>query len=135
MGDGDDEDDGTASLTPTTKAMVNADYVSKFVAKYKREYGFTLDRKVLVDDVRVRAIASTKSVSRTAAAPTPKSAAAASSSAAPRVEKVYFDGGWLDTRVYTLSSLANGERVSGPAMLINNTSTILVVCPLSRRRF
>ena len=40
------------------------DYLNAFVRRYKREYGFTLDRPVIVDDIRIRATGHSAAVRR-----------------------------------------------------------------------
>ena len=42
------------------------------------------------------------------------------------VRSVYFNNGWDDTAIYRLAQLKAGHVIPGPAMIINDTSTILV---------
>lgn len=93
-----------------------------FVQQYEREFGFTLpDRDILVDDIRVRGIAHGTSVSRT---PIEK----ATSAAVPeRDVSVYFaEGGRQATPLFLLANLKAGHEIEGPAIIIDNTSTIVV---------
>lgn len=164
----------TNNNTPTNNnthtlntAAIGGDYLARFLAQYRREYGFVLDRRVIVDDIRVRAIGHTlphsssnndnssennnsnqqaQAASSSAAANSKSRNTSASSAAAAeqraraaaaipshnttakhKTASVYFSGGWRnDTRVFALSELSVGDVVSGPAVLINNTSTIVV---------
>jgi 5-oxoprolinase (ATP-hydrolysing) len=117
-------------------------YLEVFVEHYKREHGFTLDRAVLIDDIRVRAIGTTRTTSlhddvdSKMATPSNTSSTAdattGSSSADPAAAyktRAYFDDGFVDeTPVYRLQDVdvPHDWSVSGPAILIDNTSTIIV---------
>lgn len=84
-----------------------------FVDEHRREFGFNLDRDILVDDLRVRAVG--KSVGSTTRSPYADFDAADKrpfkKESFPS-KKVYFDGqGWLDTTVIPLLSLESGEQV------------------------
>ncbi|KAI9167617.1 HyuA, N-methylhydantoinase A/acetone carboxylase, beta subunit [Paramyrothecium foliicola] len=100
-----------------------------FVKQHRYEFGFTLDeRDIIIDDVRVRGIGKSlrhqertvdqqlKSIKRQDA-PSDKKY---------NTQKVYFEGGRLDTSVYKLKDLAVGDVVNGPAMLADGTQTIVV---------
>ena len=48
----------------TMKPEANFDFVAKFVAQYQKEYGFVIEqRPIIIDDVRVRAIATSSKIS------------------------------------------------------------------------
>ena len=96
-------------------------YQRTFMQRYQREYGFTLDRPIRVDDVRVRAIGK----SRTRRQVTLRRRGEGESMRCEETQ-TFFAQGWLSTRVYQLSELLAGDEVEGPAMLLDNTSTILV---------
>jgi 5-oxoprolinase (ATP-hydrolysing) len=107
-------------MTPWLPTTPPAD---AFAAAYQREYGFNLNRPIIVDDIRVRA----------AGRATPLPAASAANSA-PRplpppaaITSAYFDiGGRQDTPVYQLGDLEAGQGLSGPAILIDEISTVVV---------
>lgn len=101
---------------------------TKFIERHRSEFGFTLDRKVLVDDIEVLLIVQSKDKHKnnpyeeyrnlTNPTPAPKPQA---------TEKVYFDeGGWQTTYVYELGSLPKGTIVDAPAVILDSTQTILV---------
>jgi 5-oxoprolinase (ATP-hydrolysing) len=105
-----------------------------FVKHHRYEFGFTLDdRDIIVDDVRVRGIGKSfrhnertvdqqlQSIKRQTVAEGKQHV----------TQKVYFEGGRLDTPVYKLEDLSVGEVISGPAMLADGTQTI-VVTPRSK---
>ena len=107
-------------MTPWVPSTPPAD---AFAAAYQREYGFNLNRPIIVDDIRVRA----------AGRATPLSAAAAATSTArplpppAAITSAYFDiCGRQDTPVFQLGDLEAGQTVSGPAILIDEISTVVV---------
>lgn len=101
-----------------------------FTARHLREFGFTQPREMLVDDVRVRSTAKGMQVQlsnpfeelrRTQNSP-PVSPISPDSQ-----RKVFFENeGWMETGVYSLGALSTGTRISGPAMIIDKTQTIVV---------
>ena len=76
---------------------------------------------MLVDDVRVRGVCRESVIDRhvvpTATSPSPTPL---------RTVSVYFDGGRRDTATYKSSSLTHGHVVPGPALVVDDTSTIVV---------
>ncbi|KAK4190735.1 putative 5-oxoprolinase [Podospora australis] len=100
-----------------------------FVKHHRYEFGFTLDgRDIIVDDVRVRGIGKSfryeektvdeqlKTVKRTEVVAEKKHSEA----------QVYFDRGRLNTPIYQLGDLSEGDVLPGPAMLADGTQTIVV---------
>ena len=99
----------------------NGDFAGAFKAIYRREFGFDLkDRDILIDDLRVR--------SRGEAAGLRKAAIEkAVGPAAPADRKpCYFDGGWQETAIFQMSELKAGHSIEGPAIIIQDTATIVV---------
>ncbi|KAA0158913.1 hypothetical protein FNF28_06053 [Cafeteria roenbergensis] len=93
-----------------------------FVAQYFREYGFTLSgRALLVEDVRVRVVSASgaghRDIMERTSEPLPAPLVVAS---------VVFAQGRLATPVFKLASLRRGQRVDGPALLVDETATVLV---------
>ncbi|KAI5641299.1 hydantoinase b/oxoprolinase domain-containing protein [Phthorimaea operculella] len=103
----------------TTK---HGDFYTAFVNRYKNEFGFTLaDRDVIVDDIRVRGVGMSQ-VQEETAPPSGKGVQ-------PKAEKtvqVYFEGGYQDTNIYLLENLKPDQLIPGPAIIMDNLSTILV---------
>lgn len=111
------------------------DFATKFIQRHRQEFGFTMPREVYVGDVRVRAVGKSKAAAlvtiparemrNTLLSPAPKEAV-------EMVKHIYLDGsGWQEIPVYLLNSLQPGNQVNGPAMIIDNTQTI-VVAPNAR---
>ena len=108
------------------------DFAAAFRRAYKAEFGFLLEGKpVIVDDVKVRGIGKTfdslgesvySEVARLARRPVDRAKA-------DSVHSVYFDGvGRVeDTPVFLLASLGVGDTVEGPAMIIDNTQTVVLI--------
>lgn len=108
------------------------DFEAAFRRVYKAEFGFLLDTKsIIVDDVKVRGIGKTfdtlgesvfREVTRLEKRPVDRTRANSTYS-------TYFDGvGRVeDTPVFLLGSLELGDTVQGPAMIIDNTQTIVLI--------
>jgi 5-oxoprolinase (ATP-hydrolysing) len=100
-----------------------------FVKQHRYEFGFTLDdRDTIVDDVRVRGIGKSfrhkeKTVDEQLKEVKRKDV---DTSKTHGREKVYFEGGRLDTPIYKLEDLSVGDTIQGPAMLADGTQTIVV---------
>jgi 5-oxoprolinase (ATP-hydrolysing) len=97
------------------------DFAAAFRKTYLREFGFDLvDRAILIDDIRVRARGRTAGLS--------KKAIAEAQGAPCKLDTVpcYFEDGWHDTDLYDLDALGAGHTLSGPAIIIHDTSTIMV---------
>ena len=108
-----------------------------FVDKYRQEFGFVLeDKNIIVDDIRVRGIGKSfdslgPSVLEEYRQLFPNGL---KSDTTPlnKVEtlatrKVYFDNqGRLETPIIKLDKLAHGTRLAGPAILVDQTQTILL---------
>ncbi|WFD36349.1 5-oxoprolinase (ATP-hydrolyzing) [Malassezia cuniculi] len=122
--------DGTDTALMTAKPADSWDVESAFVATYRREFGFVLTgRDILVDDVRVRAVGRTfDSLGPSALAEHAKlefTRATVIDSSNKR--EVCFDGhGRITTSIVRLADLKKGDAVPGPAILIDETQTILV---------
>ncbi len=99
----------------------DGDFARAFKWNYLREFGFELSgRDILVDDLRVRSIGRASRLKSflidRAEGP------------AQKLETVpcYFEGGWQQTGLYNMDALKAGHTIPGPAILIQDTSTILI---------
>lgn len=105
-------------------------YGKAFISQHQQEFGFTLpDRDIIVDDVRVRGIGKSfgdfeKTVDQQLKEIKPRDVE--SGAKEYRKEKVYFEGGRLETPIYKLEDLDVGDRIKGPAILADGTQTIVV---------
>ncbi|RSL84839.1 hypothetical protein CEP52_016327 [Fusarium oligoseptatum] len=119
----------------------DGDWKREFIAEHLREFSFVLpaDREVLVDDIRVRAIGvSTESTKDNEALEQElKGESFAPINAdklAAETRPMYFKhGGFHQASVLLLKDLSPGNLVSGPAVIIDDTATV-VVAPKCKAR-
>lgn len=119
----------TAMMIPVTEGV---DVKQAFVDAHHQQFSFTpVNRNIFVDNIRVRAVGknlfeadttpfSTEAVHKPSGTntPTPKP---------DSTKSVYFKSlGWVDTPVYLLSALPLGHKVAGPALVVDNTQTIII---------
>ncbi|EPE06878.1 5-oxoprolinase [Ophiostoma piceae UAMH 11346] len=109
----------------------DGDFLAAFERDHQREYSFTFPEKdVLLEDIRVRGIGQSDNVEY--AAPQRELASVKAVAIDPAktrdtTAQVYFDKvGWVAAPVYKLENLAAGSTLEGPAIIIDNTQTILV---------
>ncbi len=100
-----------------------AELEKRFRAAHERRYGCTLDRPIEVASVRMTATGPASSPSITA--PT----AVGGSPAAAIVERrqVYFNDGWTAANIYDRARLAAGQRVDGPAIIMQHDATTVIL--------
>ncbi|MCF8055918.1 MAG: hydantoinase B/oxoprolinase family protein [Desulfocapsa sp.] len=92
-----------------------------FREQYQQEYGFLLTgRDIVVDDIRVRVAGGEESLPR----PLPKNHSSTLSPVTTR--DCYFHDGPLSTPLYLLDDLPPEHELCGPAIIIQEGSTILV---------
>ncbi|KUI67175.1 hypothetical protein VM1G_03564 [Cytospora mali] len=109
------------------------DWLTALENEHYRELSFTFPRtrKVLVDDIRVRGVGKSEEVSKdnNLLVNELKSLDFQSQSKGEDMTKqVYFaNGGHQATKVFQLNALEPGRVISGPAIIIDNTQTIIVV--------
>ncbi|WWC69115.1 uncharacterized protein I206_103051 [Kwoniella pini CBS 10737] len=120
-----------------TKLMIlrpkDGDFAAAFIAQHKREFSFTLDAPIEVEDIRVRGIGLGEDADKHATStyveelnqlvniPVAQDAHFASSD-------VYFEeiGKFSPVNLYKLENLQPGTTVKGPAIILDATQTILV---------
>lgn len=107
----------------------DGDFAGAFVKQHRREFNFVSHRPILVDDVRVRAIASSRTVVEQSPLKQLREAKMQPPEKPAEYSKVYFDAeaGYIDTPVYQLHEIGRDVRVHGPAIIIDKTQTIVVV--------
>ncbi|KAK3656315.1 hypothetical protein LTR56_003016 [Elasticomyces elasticus] len=116
------------------KEPVAGDYKSTLEAEHLRELSFRFDddKKILVDDIRVRGIGKSASVTQDSDALVEESNTMqffeVSKLEASRIADIYFANiGLVSTEVYLLRTLQPGSIISGPAVIIDDTQTVLLV--------
>jgi 5-oxoprolinase (ATP-hydrolysing) len=92
-----------------------------FRSHYQREFGFVLQgRDILIDDYRVRAVVPGPNPVALPD-PTPLGPPASSETA-----RTYFEHGWEDVPVYEMKNLLPGHVVTGPSLIIQAISTVVL---------
>ncbi|RAH55986.1 5-oxo-L-prolinase [Aspergillus piperis CBS 112811] len=121
--------EGSDTSLMILKPEDDSDFLEQFRARHRREFGFNSDRSVLVDDIRVRTIASSKVRTEKSPLVQLREATLKDVSGGPdNTSKAYFDGysERIDTPVYLLNKLEKNTRVHGPAVIIDETQTVVV---------
>lgn len=100
---------------------IGDDPANIFCKQYQQEYGFLLsDRDILVDNIRVRLTGRESSL--------PRKLITCNNDTAPPLRYVncYFHEGLLSTPLYLLEQIPPEKPITGPAIIIQDGSTILV---------
>ena len=106
-------------------SATDEDYQQAFIQQYQREFGFTLnDRRIMVDDIRVRGVGKSDTVSKQAIPSmtpndTPPEPIDSTS--------VYFEQtGRVQTPIYTLSQFKGESAIAGPAIIMQDVATVII---------
>ena len=101
----------------------SGDFAADFLKQFRQEYGFELQRKaILISDVRVHATGITNILQPVVLA----KAEGDPQCILGRTHQVYFGSGWHSTSVFMLEKLLWGHTISGPSVIMNGNSTILI---------
>lgn len=104
--------------------ILNSDYFErKFIDNYQKEYGFTLQRNILVDDIWVRGIGQS---SVNSAEIKLKQRIVGDHLKPIDSRKVYFDGEYLSTNIYNIDDIYANDILYGPAIIVDKNSTLLI---------
>lgn len=125
---------GTDTALMTLKPKDSWEFEKVFVETYKQEFGFVLSEKeIIVDDIRVKGIGKSFDVLQESVhsehAKLSKDGFKKASSALEKASKksVYFEQtGRIDIPIVRLKEMKPGHGVQGPAVLVDETQTILV---------
>ncbi|KAL2203289.1 hypothetical protein CC79DRAFT_1280421 [Sarocladium strictum] len=106
----------------------DGDFARAFIERHRREFNFTFERPILVDDVRVRTVASANKLSEKSPLQQLRQATISEAPKATEITDVYFEAekGYTKTPVYKLSELGSNVKMQGPAIIIDETQTIVV---------
>ena len=91
-----------------------------FESIHNREFGFLNDDRIVVEEIEVQIIESTPKLDR------PQRKRSRSAPEADSVKAVYFEEGWREVPVYLSEALYSEDRLEGPAIIMDATSTILI---------
>lgn len=125
------EGSNSAFMIMQSNAGDLSSFRASFEEKHSREFGFVFpEKKILIDDYRVRAVGSTSEhkeksthkqlldvANKVVAVPSPETKTG-----------ICFDAGVgsVETDVFLLGNLKEGTRIPGPALILDQTQTILV---------
>ncbi|KAF7595213.1 hypothetical protein BBP40_006958 [Aspergillus hancockii] len=121
--------EGSDTSLMILKEEGDSGFLDQFKIRHRREFNFNSERPVLVDDIRVRSIASSQVRTEKSPLVQLREASLQDVSGSPdNTTKAYFDGysSRIDTPVYLLDKLDKNARVHGPAVIIDKTQTIVV---------
>ncbi|KAL3459102.1 5-oxoprolinase [Aspergillus heterothallicus] len=119
---------GTNNSLMISRVGESWDFAQTFIDRHQEEFGFTLEREILVDNIRVRALGKSNWVNNVTVSESlaKVNVAAVSESKAVKKTKLYTVGSWQDVLLFNLESLSPGAKVYGPAIILDQTQTILV---------
>ncbi|OJD12485.1 hypothetical protein AJ78_06925 [Emergomyces pasteurianus Ep9510] len=123
--------DGTSTALMILKGD-DWDFGAEFNKRHQIEFGFlSPDKRILVDDIRVRSIASSSRQKEISPYMQMKKTVLkdVSTTDTNGMTSVYFGAeyGRVATPVFKLEDLKEGSRIQGPAMIIDQTQTIVLV--------
>ncbi|RDW94054.1 uncharacterized protein DSM5745_01376 [Aspergillus mulundensis] len=103
------------------------DFAAKFVDQHHHEFGFTpTGRHIIIDDIRVRTTAKTIS-SNTPGLSELESIKTTRQVESKKTTKMFFtETGLIDAPMFHLQDIKMGETVRGPAVVIDQTQTIVI---------
>lgn len=118
----------TSLMIPVSEKIDDAG--AAFTARHTREFGFSQSRNILIDDIRVRSVGKSRVLNISSPFEELKKYETDASGPLPDPlfsRKIFFEKyGWTDTNVYELKTLQPGRKITGPAMIIDKTQTIVV---------
>ena len=113
--------DNSIMIKEDTSISSKLPFATTFVGQYHREFGFELTgRDILIDDFRVRA-----SVPGSTPAP-PEEVPPLGAPPDSGKTRLYCENGWNVVSTYNLEELEPGHVVTGPAILFQSISTIVL---------
>jgi N-methylhydantoinase A len=110
--------DVAALRSETGLAEINDD----FEARHDKQFGFSLDAPLEIANLRVIGKGVVEGVSIKATEPGDSDP----SHAQVDTTEVYFDGSYHDTPIYDRTELAAGNEIAGPAIVVEDDSTVVV---------
>ncbi|KAH7244938.1 hypothetical protein FSOLCH5_011650 [Fusarium solani] len=118
----------TSLMIPVSSRVEDAG--NAFTARHTQEFGFSQSRDILIDDVRVRSVGKSRVLNISSPFTELKKYNSDGLTPVPTPifsRKIFFEKhGWTQTSVYELKSISPGVHITGPAMIIDKTQTIVV---------
>ncbi|KAI0198959.1 5-oxoprolinase [Astrocystis sublimbata] len=99
-----------------------------FSKQHLEEFGFTMDHDIIVEDIRVRALGKSAAVEEAGVSRARNSLRikAAGKDQSVKTVKLFTASAWRDAYLYKLEELKPGHQVAGPAIILDQTQTIIV---------
>ncbi|KAI0383983.1 5-oxoprolinase [Hypomontagnella monticulosa] len=119
---------GTNSNLMIRKPEGSWDFAGVFTKDHHEQFGFTLDREILVEDIRIRALGKTSGMDMKSISQELKTLDIVLVSEKESVEKIrlFTSSAWQDVCLFKLEGLATGDKVIGPSIILDQTQTIFV---------
>ncbi|CAG8509076.1 15482_t:CDS:2 [Funneliformis mosseae] len=120
---------GTDFALMVLKPESSWNFSESFIQQYQQEFGFTFpDRSIYVDDIRIRGIAKGFKVTQHDVFDEIQKIDSKLVDPSQIKEKtlIYFENGRVETPIYLLEHLKIGDKITGPSMIIDVNSTIIV---------
>lgn len=115
-------DGSDTALQTDYAARDRAAAIASFEKAHKAQFGFSFENRiVVVEAVEIGAATRLRKTANQSA-----STPAIRSPDTDDIRKVHFNGAWLDTPIFRRASLAPGDRMAGPALIIEDNQTIVV---------
>lgn len=107
-----------------------AGFGDAFTARHAQEFGFSQSRDILVDDIRVRSVGKSRGLNISSPFEELRKCEVDGLTPIPTpvfTRNMFFEKhGWTQTRVFRLGTVSAGVHIQGPAMIIDETQTIVV---------
>ena len=119
----------SSKSSPDSKRNIQThpDFVKAFRETYRREFGFDLiGREIIVDDLRVRAVAKSPGLDKFPLAKQSGSPLPENHTRCYFISEETGTGSWHNTPIFLLEKLGAGMSIDGPAIVMQDTSTILI---------
>ncbi|SCU86235.1 LADA_0D13234g1_1 [Lachancea dasiensis] len=117
---------GSSSPIMVQKPKSSWDFEASFGLAHEREYGFKADRPIIIDDIRVRSIGKPRNLKPLSPLREMENISFKYTADARSINEVFFETSFMPTPVFSLKNLSVGDKVKGPALLADETQTIVV---------
>ncbi|CAH0044703.1 unnamed protein product [Clonostachys solani] len=107
-----------------------SEFGAAFTARHSQEFGFSQSRDILIDDIRVRSVGKSRVLNISSPFKELNKYGSDGLTPVPTPvfsRSIFFETyGWTETPVFQVGTISVGVHISGPAMIIDKTQTIVV---------
>lgn len=119
--------DGSDTSLMIEKPSDSWDFGTKFTQQHHQEFGFTpVGRSIIIDDIRVRTTAKTTQPEKCGLAELGSVKETRTIKASKTTPMFFNETGLVQAPLFNLSEFSKGDCVMGPAIIIDQTQTIVV---------